>query len=225
MSGLRWRRWGGLAAVLSGIVGILYFPFHATAYFATADGAESLNNPLVSAWSGAFRKLAEPLLSFSTPDRVYVAYGKVALFVLLGFLAGLVVLHRQQAARAGRLEHWGFRIALIGNILMIMGAFGEYYTKALGSSFLFLSLPGVLLYMIGISLFGIGTLRAYTNPRIGAWLLIIGGFPGLALLTYLVIGHFSGGILLLDIAWIVLSQSLWSGERASAAQELAHSQP
>ena len=60
---------------------------------------------------------------------------------------------------------------------------------------------------------------------LGAWLLTLGGFPGLLVLSYLVVGHFSGGILLLDIAWIVLGLSLWSGGRASSAQELAHSEP
>jgi hypothetical protein len=37
-------RWGGLVAFVGGLLGIIYFPFHATAYFATADGAEALNS-------------------------------------------------------------------------------------------------------------------------------------------------------------------------------------
>ena len=38
-------RWGGLAAMLGGIIGIVYAPFYALAYFATEDGAESLEAP------------------------------------------------------------------------------------------------------------------------------------------------------------------------------------
>jgi hypothetical protein len=191
------------------------FPLHATAYFATADGAQALDNPWVSAWSGAFRRFADPLLTFAPADAVYTAYGKVAPIILLGFLAGLIALHGHQANAADGVERWGFRIALAGNLLTAAGAFGEYYTSALSFSFLYLSLPGILIYMIGISLFGIGTLRAGTTPRLGAWLLILGGFPGIPLLTYFVVGHFSGGLLLLDIAWIVLGHALWSGGRAA----------
>jgi hypothetical protein len=209
------HRWAGAMAMLGGIVGILYFPFHATAYFATADGAQALDNPWISAWSGAFKNIVGPLLTFAPADVVYTTYGKVALLVVLGFLAGLVALHGHQAGVAGRTERWGFRIALAGNLLMAVGALGEYYTSALSFSFLFLSLPGILLYMVGISLFGIGTLRAGTTPRLGAWLLILGGLPGIPLLTYLVVGHFSGGLLLLDVGWIILGHALWSGGRAS----------
>jgi len=49
MSLSNWIRWGGLAAMLGGIVGILYAPFYALAYFATEDGAESLEAPWVAA--------------------------------------------------------------------------------------------------------------------------------------------------------------------------------
>jgi hypothetical protein len=215
MSTANSRRWAGMLAMVSGIVGIVYFPLHATAYFATADGAQELGNPWVSAWSGAFRNIASPLLTFAPADAVYRTYGKVVLFVVLGFLAGLVALHGHQASVAGGVERWGFFIAFAGNLVMAAGVFGEYYTSALSFSFLFLSLPGIFLYMIGISLFGVGTLRAGTTPRLGAWLLILGGLPGIPLLTYLVVGHFSGGLLLLDIAWIIVGYALWSGGRAS----------
>lgn len=60
-------RWGGLAAMLGGIVGILYFPFHAVAYFATEGGAESLEAAWVAAWSGAFRSLSNPCLRSPRP--------------------------------------------------------------------------------------------------------------------------------------------------------------
>ena len=62
--------------------------------------------------------------------------------------------------------------------------------------------------MFGSLLFGIGTLRARMTPRLGGWLLTIGGFPGIILMTLLV-GHLSGGLLLLDFAWVVLGYSLW----------------
>jgi hypothetical protein len=86
---------------------------------------------------------------------------------------------------------------------------------------MFISLPGVLLYMVGITLFGIGTLRAQISPRLGAWLLILGGFPGLLVLTIL-LGHFSGGILLLDVAWVMIGYALWlAGSHQAVTQPKA----
>src|SRR5262245_15965762 len=218
--------WSGLAALLAGLLGIVYFPFHATAYFATADGAQALDSPWIAAWSGGFRSIAGSSLTFAAPDVVYMTYGKVMLFVLLGFLMGLIALHRRQAVYADRLERWGFRVALVGNVVAILGVLGEYYVGALDFSFLFLSLPGSLLYAIGATLFGIGTLRTQAAPRVGAWLLIVGGFPGLFILT-VILGHFSGGLLLLDIAWLVLGATLWSavgqqiGVQPKVSQQIA----
>lgn len=204
-------RWGGLAAMLGGIVGILYFPFHAVAYFATEDGAESLEAPWVAAWSGAFRSLFEPLFTFASPDDVYMAYGKVSLFMVLGALAGAMALHARQARNAGRLERWGFRIAFAGLLLGTLGSFGEYWVGALEFSFFAFTIPAILLLNIGLPLFGIGTLRAKVAPRLGAWLLTVGGFPGIFLMTFLT-GHFSGGFLLLNLAWVVLGYALWAGQ-------------
>jgi hypothetical protein len=218
-------RWGGSAALLSGLLGIVYFPFHAAAYLATAAGAETLENPWIAAWSGTFRSLAGPLLTFAEPDVVYMTYNQVAPFVLLGFLAGLLALHRWQAAGAGGLERWGFRVALVGNVAGILGLLGENYTGAPDFFFLVLSLPGILLYTIGATLLGIGTLRAEVAPRVGAWLLILGGFPGLFVLAFFVVGHFSGGFLLLDIAWIVLGYALWrAGSQQVRTQPEAYQQ-
>lgn len=64
----------GLAAMVGGILGILYAPFYALAYFDTADGAESLEAPWVAAWAGAVRPALEPLLTFAPPEAVYLTY-------------------------------------------------------------------------------------------------------------------------------------------------------
>ena len=202
-------RWGGLAALVGGVIGILYFPFHATAYFATQDGAASLDAPWVAAWAEPFARAFDPLLTFAPPHEVYTTFGKIFMLVVLGFLAGVLAQHSRQVARAGRLEKWGFRVLLLGSVLGTVGAFGEYYTPYLDFSFLALSAPGILLLMFGSLLFGIGTLRAGMTPRLGAWLLTLGGFPGIVLMTVLV-GHLSGGLLLLDFAWVVLGYALWT---------------
>ena len=209
MSSSNLIRWGGLAALVGSVIGILYFPFHSAAYLASPQGgADSLAAPWVAAWYEPFTRVFDPLLTFASPHDVYTTFGKVYILVLLGFLAGVLALHSRQGAHAGRLEKWGFRVVLVGSVLSTGGAFGEYYTPYLDSSFLALSAPGLLLMMFGSPLFGIGTLRARMTPRLGGWLLTIGSFPGIILMTLLV-GHLSGGLLLLDFAWVVLGYALW----------------
>ena len=211
-------RWGGLAAVLGGILGILIPPFFSVAWFATTGGAESLENPLVAGWADPFAHVFSPLLTFASPDAVYTTYGKVALFIFLGFLAGLLALHARQgqAPRAGRLEKWGFRVALAGTVLTVLGALGAFWVGAISFSFFAFLLPGQLLMMVGWTLFGIGTLTARVAPRLGAWLLIIGGFPGFVVITMLLGQHNSMGHMLVALAWVVLGYALFSEASASA---------
>lgn len=161
-------RWGGLAALVGGVIGTLYFPFHASAYFATQDGSAALDAPWVAVWAEPFTRVFDPLLTFAPPHEVYTTFGKILVLVVLGFLAGVLALHSRQGARAGRLEKWGFRVLLLGSVLGTLGAFGEYYTPYLDFSFLVFSAPGILLLMFGSLLFGIGTLRAGMTPRLGA---------------------------------------------------------
>ena len=124
-------RWGGLAALVGSVIGILYFPFHATAYFATQDGAAALDAPWVALWAEPFTRVLDPLLTFAPAHEVYTTFGKILVLVVLGFLAGVLALHSRQIARAGRLEKWGFRVLLLGTVLGTVGAFGEYYSPYL----------------------------------------------------------------------------------------------
>jgi hypothetical protein len=218
-------RYGGLAAMLGGIVGILYAPFYALAYFATEDGAESLEAPLAAAWAGVLRPTLEPLLTFAPPEVVYLTYGKCFSFMVFGWMAGLLALHARQAAGAGWLEKWGFRLAFAGTVLGTIGGIGVYWIGtfwwgAVDFSFLAFMVPMLLLVSIGFPLFGIGTLRARVAPRLGAWLLIFGGLPGMVLLSFL-LGQLTLGVLLINLAWVVLGYSLYS-ERAASARQPAH---
>lgn len=215
-------RRGGLAALLGGVLGILYSPFHALAYFATAEGAESLEAPWVAAWAGAVRPLLEPLLTFAPPEVVYLTYGKCFSFMVLGWMAGLLALHARQRANAGRLEKWGFRVAFAGTVLGTIGGIGTYWIGTIwwavvDFSFLVFMIPTLLLVSVGFPLFGIGTLRAKVAPRPGAWLLIVGGLPGMILLN-VVLGQLTLGLVLLNFAWVVLGYGLWSRRVAPIRQ-------
>ncbi len=200
----------GLAATAGGILGILYFPLHALAYFATEDGAESQG---AIKWADSGRDLLEPLLDWSSADTVYKTYGKVYSIVVLGLVLGFLALWARRAGQAQGVERWGFRIALVGYPLFLLGAVVEYWTPYLDFGFLAFSAPGFLLTLIGSTLLGIGLLRRAAAPRFGAWLLAL-AVP-LALVLTGLSGHLSGGLVGLDLAWIVLGRSLWSSRATS----------
>jgi hypothetical protein len=196
----------GLAAMAGGALGLLCTPLYSLAYFATDDGAPSAESAAVNAWAEPARDLLAPLLTFASPDTVYVTYGKLFLFVWIGMLAGLVGLHARHAGHAGRPERWGFRASVVGLLLLVIGAFGAYWLRLGEVVFVAFLVPGLLLVTFGATLFGLGTWRAGMAPRTGALLLIVGGFPGTFLISEL--ATLGGGLVLLYLAWLVLGHSL-----------------
>ena len=200
----------GVAAIAGGIVGILYFPLHSLAYFATEDGTEG---PVK--WADRGRDLLEPLLDWGSADTVYRTFGKVSVVVVLGFVLGLVALWLSRRGIAQRLEGWAFRIALVGYPLLLLGTVVEYWTPYLDFGFIAFSAPGLLLALIGSTLLGIAFLRQNAVARAGSWLLAL-SIPLVLGMTALV-GHLSGGLLPLDLAWTVLGLWLWSSRPRSAA--------
>ena len=204
----------GLAAMAGGALGLLCAPLYSLAYFATDDGAPSTESASVQAWTEPARDLLAPLLTFASPDTVYLTYGKLLLFVWIGMLAGLVGLHARHAGHAGRLERWGFRASLVGLLLLTIGAFGAYWLELGETVFAAFIVPGLLLVTFGATLFGLGTWRASMAPRTGAALLIVGGFPGMFLISEL--ATLGGGLVLLYLAWLVLGHSLRSQQATPA---------
>lgn len=196
----------GIAAVVASIVGILVGPFHALAYFATPDGV-----PGAIPWAEAGRDLLGPALDWSDADTVYRSWGKVFVVATLGFVAGLYGVRVLRRDRARGVEKAGAVVATIGYSLLVLGALGEYWGPEdwLDPSFQFLSLPGLLLGLVGSTLFGIGLVRAPVRPILGAWLLAL-SFPLVALFTALW-GHLPMGLLPLEIAWITIGWALWKG--------------
>jgi hypothetical protein len=72
--------------------------------------------------------------------------------------------------------------------------------------------------MVGWTLFGVGTLMVDVAPRLGAWLLIVGGLPGFFLITSVSGQHNSMGLMLVFLAWVVLGYALYSEASAPAEQ-------
>jgi len=205
-------RWGGLAAMLSSLIGLLLAPIITSAYSLLEDGAGR-----TPPWEPAISALLDPLFAFASPDVVYATYGKLYLLVFLGFLLGLVALRARRSVHADQLEQWGYRLSLAGLALNLLGNIGDYwYRGGVGESgvdtlgFLLGTVLGLLLLDAGSALLGIGLLRAGTAPRLGAWLLVL-ALPGIALLTLLGFGNApSGPALWFCFAWLVLGWSLWS---------------
>jgi hypothetical protein len=198
----------GLAAMVGGALGVLVAPLYSLAYFAGDEAPLDAESAWVRAWAEPARDLLGPLLTFASPDDVYLTYGKLFLFVWMSLLAGLVGLHARHAGRGGRLERWGFRASSFGLLLMVIGAFGAYWLGLVEASFVAFLVPGLLLVTLGATLFGLGTLRAGVAPRIGALLLVVGGFPGTFLMSE--IATLGGGLVLFYLGWVVLGHALWS---------------
>ncbi|MGH3129998.1 MAG: hypothetical protein ACRDNX_04195 [Gaiellaceae bacterium] len=198
----------GLAAIVGGVLGVLVSPLYSLAYFAGDEAPVDTESALVQAWAEPARDLLGPLLTFASPDDVYLTYGKLFLFVWMGMLAGLVGLHARHAGRGGRLERWGFRASFLGLLLLVIGAFGAYWMELVEASFVAFLVPGLLLLTFGATLFGLGTWRAGVAPRTGALLLVVGGFPGTFLISE--IATLGGGLVLVYLAWVVLGHALWS---------------
>lgn len=201
--------------MIGGLLGIVYFPFHAVAFFATSTEPESW---WVIAWSDAFRDLAAPLFAFASPEEVHTTYARLAVFVLMGFTVGLVALHSRQAAMGGGVELWGYRFTLAGMVALIASVIADFWLGGFDWVFLVLEVPALLLLTVGSPLFGLGTVRARVAPRLGAWLLATGAFPGMFLLIFAT-GHLSGGLLMLDLAWVVLGYALWHRRSAAAGAQ------
>jgi hypothetical protein len=205
------ERWLGLAAVIGALVGVLYFPFHALAYFATEDGGESEG---AIGWADGTRDILEPLLDWDSVDTVYRTWGKVGLVAVVGLALGLLALWRRRRREATGLERWGLRIALVGHALLVVGFFTEYWTPYLDFGFMAFTGPGMIVTMIGSTLLGIGLLRRKAAPRVPSWLLAL-AIP-LVLAMVALFGHISAGLVPLEVAWIMLG--LWFGATATAVE-------
>ncbi len=210
---LRVVDYAAIAAIVGGTLGILYSPFHGAAYLAT----EGQSSPLIP-WDTHFRDAFPAAFDFDTPHDVYIAYGHLALFPVLGLLGGVVALHRRQKHLLGPSSRFAYPILAGALIALTVGSVGEYYTPYLNEAFL-ISGPATLL-IIGSSVwYGVLTLKAKVVPRVPAWLLVVGGpavFPLIALL-----GHIPLAFLVLYLAWIWIGWFLVVTRPVHAAKPVA----
>ena len=164
-------------------VGLVVGQLHALSRFATADGKEDLELPLTAAWAEPAADVLAPLLEWADPDLVYVTYGKIWFPVFLAFtLCAFVVYRRRQPVR---FEKWVWRVALTGYVVASVGVFLDYWTQWTGNyegggieeMFFtlgwFVSVPGLLLMLLGSTVLGGTLLVKRFRPRLPAVLLLL----------------------------------------------------
>ena len=164
-------------------VGLVVGQLHALARFETADGREDLELPLVAAWAEPTADLLRPLLDFADPDIVYITYGKIWFPVFLAFtLCAFVVYRRREPVR---FERWAWRFAITGYVIASAGVFLDYWTQWTGDyngdgieAKLFtvafaVTMPGLLLILVGSTVLGTTLLAKGVRPASAALLLAL----------------------------------------------------
>jgi hypothetical protein len=209
-------RRAGIIALIGAIIGIVLSLLLNAAYSLTPDGADVSIPP----WQPALEQVAGPALTFASPVDVYQLYGRVVLLVVAAFMVGLYGLYANQrtvfAGRPPRLQAWGYRLAMTGLALNLIGNLGDYWVS-LGEAlnlvaFVVGTFVGLLLQMIGLALLAVGGLRSASMPKPVAWALILVLPSSIALLLVGMDNLPAAPILALSLAWTIAGASMaWSG--------------
>lgn len=183
----RERRIGHLAWVMAW-VGLIAGQLHALARHRTEDGASDLDLPLTRAWAEPAGDLLSPLLTWASPDAVYLTYGKVWLPVFVAFTAAAFAAYRHR--RPAGFERWAWRAVLVGYVGACISVAAEYWTQwtainepLLDGVFL-LIIPFMLLTMIGSTVLGVTLLVKGFRPVLPAVLVAL-ALPGLIVIPML----------------------------------------
>ena len=214
-------RQAGSTTMLGGALAIVLAPLVTAAYHLTPEGATES----VAPWEPALRDLAGGLLTFASPTVVYNVYGALAFLAFAGLLTGVVGLrvHRRSASgstdRVGRAERWGFRAAIAGLALNLVGNVGDYW---IGSpemldflAFLVGTVVGLLVLAVGFALVGIAALQTGFLPPLVAWSLVL-WLPAAVALSALGLNNIPGGALVpLGVVGVVLGRYLRSEPRGA----------
>ena len=168
------RRLGKFAWIMAWF-GLVAGQLHALSRFATADGKADLDLPLTRAWAEPAADALRPLLAWANPDHVYLTYGKIWLPAFAAFTLCAFVVRRRR--RPAGFEKWAWRIALPAYVWATLAVAADYWTQwgatpdALFGIGSFVTVPGLVLALLGSTLLGIALLRSRMRPRTPAWLL------------------------------------------------------
>lgn len=219
-------RRAGLYAAVAAVLAFVVSPLLAMSYFATPEGADELETASVAAWAEPGADLAAGLLTFASPEGVYVTYSLVMLALVPAILVGALAVRARRPRPFGRLERWGWRLALIGYTLFTLGlatvsllALGDLgMTGVVDIAFVSMMIPGLLVSLIGSTVLGIALLRNRYRPPVTGWLLAL-SFPAW-ILGSVALGHNSIGLLALFVAWGASGLVLWRAPTHLGAEPL-----
>lgn len=169
------RRIGRFAWVMAW-VGLVLGQLHALARFAIPEHAEDLEYPLTAAWAVPAMDALRPLLDWGDPDLVYVTDGKIWLPVFVAFTLCAFVVRRGR--RPAPFETWAWRVALTGYSIGCLAVFLDYWTQWTGDYNVlfvagwFVTVPALLLILLGSTLLGLALLLRRFRPVLPALLLV-----------------------------------------------------
>jgi hypothetical protein len=188
MSSSNLIRWAAFGALLSGVAWI-------------AAGFLSLTYPAPPSGS------SYSLVNYLGTAAISIAY--------LGVLMGLVGIHLRQSGSYGMMGTIGFLLSFIGAALAFVGqATSAIFPQSGALNWLFnnpgfLFLIALLLFVVGLVILGISTLRAGVMPR----------WSGFALIGLVVLGFVGAiGWILSGLVWLALGYVLLSGGSAAGQQ-------
>lgn len=175
LDSVRVRRWIGRIAWIAVWVGLVGGQLHALARHATADGQADLELWTTRSWAVPAAQLLAPMLSWANPDVVYLTYGKVWFLVSAATAACAFLVHRLRAPQG--FEKWAWRVALTGYVASTIACFLDYWTQWTAYNVfieiaLAISIPAMVLELVGSTLLGIALLRQRFRPRAVPWLLV-----------------------------------------------------
>ena len=102
-------------------------------------------------------------LRFHTPNVFWKLFPSAPLLLM----AGLIGLHALISVRSGRLERAGFYTSLLGMLLILAGAVGEFWLRI--DDVYIMTAPAYRAFRLGLLVFGVGSiLFAVFAPREGA---------------------------------------------------------
>jgi hypothetical protein len=205
-------RQAGIIVFLGAMIGIVVSLLLNAAYSATPDGVDLAMPP----WQPALEQIAGAALTFGPTVQVYHFYGRFVLLVLAAFMVGLYGLYANQrshfAGQLPRLQIWGYRLALFGLFLNLVGNVGDYWLAVaeildliafVGGTFF-----GLLLQAIGLALIAVSGLRRASMPKAAAWALLL-WFPLTILLLLIGMNNLpSSPLLALSLAWAITGASM-----------------
>ena len=214
----------GRAAWVMACLALVIGQLHALARFRTEDGISDLDLPLTGWWAEPAGDFLSPLLTWASADTVYYTYGKLWLFVFVGFTAGAFLAYRRRAPQ--RAEKWVWRVTLTGYVGACASVLAEYWTQwgngsgALLDAVFVVTVPFLALAVLSSTVLGIVLLVKRFRPVTPAVLLVL-TVPGALVISEIT----SLGNIVLPIAFafgilgrrVAAEEAQPSGRRISSA--------